>query len=177
MFKRSLADDRPVSVLDGQIGTVAVSLHQVAERLEQALFYDIFAGVSHPITAGRLATRAGRALYAHYTPLFRRLAAAGWQPITLARSSNPAVWVERYGAMQTGDLAFTLRDNTRRPKRYMLRIDVPDACRGVALTAKEAITRTPLAVRGSPGSGSVTIAGRIGAARTQVIAVSARPAC
>jgi hypothetical protein len=177
MFKRSLADDRPVSVLDEQIGTPAISLRQVAERLRQALFYDIFAGVSHPISAGRLATRAGRALYARYTPLFRQLAAAGWRPITLARSSNPAVWVERYGVMQTGNLAFTLRNNTHAPQRYSLRIEVPAACRGTALTATEAITGTPLAVRGSPASGSVTIAAPIGAAETQVVAVRVRSAC
>ncbi len=177
MFKRSLAYDRPVSVLDEQIGTPAISLRQVAERLRQAVFYDIFAGVSHPISAGRLATRAGRAFYARYTPLFRQLAAAGWRPITLARSSNPAVWVERYGAMQTGNLAFTLRDNTHSPQRYSLRIEVPAACRGTALTAREAITGTPLAVRGSPASGSVTISAPIGAAETQVVAVRARPVC
>jgi hypothetical protein len=177
MFKRTLADDRPVSVLDEQIGTPAISLRQVAARLKQALFYDIFAGVSHPVTAGRLATRAGRALYARYTPLFRQLSAAGWRPITLARSSNPAVWVERYGAMQAGDLAFTLRDNTRSAERYSLRIDVPGACRSAALTARDAISGAPLAVRGGAGSARVTVAGRIDAADTQVIAVGADPGC
>jgi hypothetical protein len=58
-----------------------------------------------------------------------------------------------------------------------LRIEVPAACRGTALTATEAITGTPLAVRGSPASGSVTIAAPIGAAETQVVAVRVRSAC
>ncbi len=177
MFKRSLAYDRPVSVFDEKIGTRAISPSQAAARLKQALFYDIFVGTSHPVTSGRLATPAGRALYARYTPLFRQLAADGWRPVTRARSSNPAVWVERYGAMQTGDLAFTLRNNTHSRQRYTLSIGVPAQCSSAAITATDEIAAAALPVQGRPASGAVAVASSIGPSDTQVVAVSTRPGC
>jgi hypothetical protein len=38
-----------------------------------------------------------RPLFKKYVPLIKRVAEAGWQPITQARSSNPKVYVERWG--------------------------------------------------------------------------------
>lgn len=46
-----------------------------------------------------------RDLFKAYLPPIRRLAEAGWQPLTGARSSDPAVYVERYGQGRTVHLA------------------------------------------------------------------------
>ena len=39
-----------------------------------------------------------RPLFRKYVPLCKRAGEAGWQPITLARSDNTALWLERFGA-------------------------------------------------------------------------------
>ncbi len=49
-------------------------------------------------------------MFQKYIPLIRQVSTAGWQPITLARSSNPNVFVERYGRPPT--TYFTLRNMT-----------------------------------------------------------------
>lgn len=38
-----------------------------------------------------------RALFRKYIPIVKRLSAAGWEPLTHARSSDPSVYLERFG--------------------------------------------------------------------------------
>jgi hypothetical protein len=40
-------------------------------------------------------------LFKKYIPAVKKLSAAGWEPITLARSDDPAVWVERFRDLLT----------------------------------------------------------------------------
>jgi hypothetical protein len=49
-----------------------------------------------------------RPLFRRYIPLIRRLNAAGWQPITQASTSDPTVYIERFGDWP--QLHFTLRN-------------------------------------------------------------------
>jgi hypothetical protein len=39
-----------------------------------------------------------RPVFRKYVPVIQKLSQAGWQPVTLARSDNPDIWVERYGS-------------------------------------------------------------------------------
>ena len=43
-----------------------------------------------------------RPLFKKYMPLCKRVAEAGWEPLTGASSSNPAVFIERFGEMGKG---------------------------------------------------------------------------
>ncbi len=64
-----------------------------------------FATGTHPKQAGRLAECLRNAADHPYwenpalynRPLVQRLSAAGWEPVTYARSTVPSVWLERYG--------------------------------------------------------------------------------
>jgi hypothetical protein len=47
-----------------------------------------------------------RPLFKKYIPVISALNAAGWQPVTLARSSSPDIYVERFGK-PGGPLYFT----------------------------------------------------------------------
>jgi len=38
-----------------------------------------------------------RPLFKKYLPVIEKISAAGWEPITWAKSDSPAVWLERYG--------------------------------------------------------------------------------
>ena len=48
-----------------------------------------------------------RPLFKKYIPLISALSAAGWQPVTLARSSSPDIYIERFGKAG-GPLYFTV---------------------------------------------------------------------
>ena len=52
-----------------------------------------------------------RALFKQYVPLVKRVAESGWEPITLAEASEPAIHVERFGALEGAPCASNpLRD-------------------------------------------------------------------
>ena len=51
-----------------------------------------------------------RDLFKAAIPVIRRLNRAGWQPETLARTSDAHVWVERYGETSAAECLFTVRN-------------------------------------------------------------------
>jgi hypothetical protein len=78
--------------------------HERVERyMQRALAYGMFPGFfSHNASQGHYFTRPelynrDRELFKKYIPLCKRVAEAGWQPITLARSDDQQVYVERFG--------------------------------------------------------------------------------
>lgn len=79
--------------------------HELVEKyMKRSLAYGMFPGffsanasTGHYFTRPELYDR-DRPLFKKYVPLCKRLAEAGWEPITQARSSDPRVCVERFGA-------------------------------------------------------------------------------
>ena len=59
-----------------------------------------------------------RPLFKKYIPLIKTISAAGWEPVTHARSSNPAVFIERYGTH-----FLTLRNNSQTAQTAIITID------------------------------------------------------
>ena len=79
--------------------------HELVERyMKRCLAYGMFPGFfSHNASQGHYFSRPelynrDRPLFKKYVPLCKKLAEAGWEPITLARSDNDKVHVERFGA-------------------------------------------------------------------------------
>jgi len=76
----------------------------VEKYMKRSLAYGMFPGFfSHNASQGHYFTRPelydrDRPLFKKYVPLCKRVAEAGWEPITLARSSDPKVYVERFGS-------------------------------------------------------------------------------
>ncbi len=58
-----------------------------------------------------------------YQPLVQTLAAAGWEPLTWARSSSDSVFVERFGPGEDGVLWLTLLNEDAQPHATTLTID------------------------------------------------------
>jgi hypothetical protein len=52
-----------------------------------------------------------RPLFLTYQPLIKKVAEAGWQPVTGARSNHPEIQVERFGPSRTGTTFFTVSHN------------------------------------------------------------------
>ena len=78
--------------------------HALVEKyMKRSLAYGMFPGFfSHNASQGHYFTRPklynrDRPLFKKYVPLCKRVAEAGWQPVTRARSSDPRVYVERFG--------------------------------------------------------------------------------
>jgi len=186
MLKRTLAFQRPLSTLDQAVGAGTLSLGQVDARLQQNLFYGIFSGAWNPkVEADGMATGdkgwwddAHAALWARYAPVFRELQAAGWEPMTDARSSNPGVWVERVGSLAARDLHLTIRNETETPQQYVLTVDLSvlgDAEAVRALTATEEVEHIPARVTIAAGGTMATIAAWIPPKSTRVFAFRASP--
>jgi len=78
--------------------------HELVERyMKRSLAYGMFPGFfSHNASQGHYFTRPelynrDRPLFKKYVPLCKLVAEAGWEPITLARSSDENIYVERFG--------------------------------------------------------------------------------
>jgi len=88
----------------------------VAKYMKRSLAYGMFPGFfSHNASQGHYFTRPelyerDRVLFKKYVPLCKLVAESGWEPVTLARSGDDRVYVERFG-----DKLFTVfNDSTQR---------------------------------------------------------------
>lgn len=110
--------------------------HALVETyMKRSLAYGMFPGFfSHNASQGHYFTRPelyerDRALFKKYVPLCRRVAQAGWEPVTRARSSDASVYVERFGSQfltvlndsdQTRSVTLTLDGWTPGPSRDLV---------------------------------------------------------
>ena len=168
MLKRTLAYQRPISTLDA-VEDGQVTLSQLEERLKLNLFYGIFSGVG-----GEGTWDEDRAeLYGKYTPIFRALVSAGWEPVTYARSSNESVWLERYGDASTGDLHLALRNHSNTIQSYAVTLEPgPEGhCPVSSAQGEELVSGTPVPIVVGPEGDEATFTGEIDPKETQVVAI------
>ncbi len=98
----------------------------VERYMKRCLAYGMFPGFfSHNASQGHYFTRPElyerhRPLFVRYVPLCKRVAEAGWQPITGARSDHQQVHVERFGRRYLT----VLNDETER-RTATIRLDRP----------------------------------------------------
>ena len=119
----------------------------VERYMKRCLAYGMFPGFfSHNASQGHYFSRPelydrDRPLFKQYVPLVKRVAEAGWRPVTLARSSDPKIYLERWG-----DRYLTVFNDSDRERTTTLTLDgrdVPSTCldlvrgRRVAWTGKE----------------------------------------
>jgi len=99
----------------------------VERYFQRCLFYGFFPSMfSHNAAENpywRNATwyNRDRPLFKRYLPLIKQVAEAGWQPVTLATSDNPHLFVERFGPNSGGMTYFTLLNDTAQPQTGALR--------------------------------------------------------
>ena len=132
-------------------------IERFMQRVAFYAFYPSFFSAdaaSNPYWADKALYERDRDLFRRYVPLIRELGEAGWEPVTLARSSNRRVFVERYGRRY---LAFC--NDTLAPRRTRVKVEFP-----VPRTAVERISGEKVAV-----SPSGTFALALGPQSTAVI--------
>lgn len=121
----------------------------VEKYFQRCLFYAIYPSMfSHnaaedPYWGNPEWYNRDRHLFRRYIPIIQRLSAAGWEPVTRARSINSEVYVERFG-----NRLFTLFNPTDRPQQTTLEVDprVPGA-RNMSSAAWELLSEQELPVR------------------------------
>ena len=121
-YRRTLAGQRPYGLLmntDFAAFAAAAGGRAVERYFQIALFYGFYPSffsadaANAPYWENPALVNRDRPLFRKYVPLIRRINAAGWQPMTGAASSDPAVHVERFGSWP--DLHFTVRNTADRP--------------------------------------------------------------
>ena len=102
LYKRALCKGKPYCFLMNT--RFEEFSHELVEKyMKRSLAYGMFPGFfSHNASQGHYFTRPelyerDRDLFKKYIPLCKLVAEAGWQPVTLARSSDRNVYVERFG--------------------------------------------------------------------------------
>jgi hypothetical protein len=103
----------------------------VERYFQRSLFYGLFPGMfSHnaadnPYWQNPKWYNRDRALFKKYLPIIKRVAEAGWQPVTHAVSENAQVWVERYGPGPGAEqpVFLTLFNGTDSPQNTTVRLD------------------------------------------------------
>ncbi|MCP4450013.1 MAG: hypothetical protein GY809_01010 [Planctomycetes bacterium] len=111
--------------------------HALVEKyMKRSLAYGMFPGFfSHNASQGHYFTRPelyerDRPLFKKYIPLCRRVAEAGWEPVTRARSNDASVYVERFGEQfltvfndsdQSRSVIITLEGRPPGPSRDLVR--------------------------------------------------------
>jgi hypothetical protein len=97
----------------------------VEKYFQRSLFYGIFPSMfsadaaTHPYWENPALYDRDRPLFRKYIPIVRKLSAAGWEPVTQAKSTSTAVYVERYGKR-----LFTLLNDTHQSADTTLTIDL-----------------------------------------------------
>jgi PKD repeat protein len=80
---------------------------EVAAYLREALFFGFYPGMNGVYWDEPSAYERDRGLFQKYVPLIDAIAQAGWEPVNYALSSEPAVFVERFGHAIDGTFYFT----------------------------------------------------------------------
>lgn len=127
---------------------------ELIERyFQRSLFYGMFPGMFSHNAADNPYWRnpdwynRDRPLFKKYLPLIKRVAEAGWQPVTAATCDNRNIWVERFGPDANGAVYFTVFNGTMSPQAAKLQVEreilrLPkaitewDLLRGAAMSGK-----------------------------------------
>jgi len=131
LYKRSLCKGKPYCFLMNT-RFEEFSYELVERYMKRSLAYGMFSGFfSHNASQGHYFSRPelyerDRSLFKKYIPLCKLVAEAGWEPVTLAHSSDSHVYVERFG-----DRLFTFFNDSSEQRTVSIRLerDTPKASR------------------------------------------------
>ncbi len=128
-FRRALSGQKPYCFL--------MNTHyddftlELTERyFQRALAYGMFPGFfsenasTNCYFANPKWYEPARPLFKKYIPLIQTIAKAGWQPVTRAKSSDPAVCVERFGDPGENPLYFTVFNDSGESRSLRVEMDL-----------------------------------------------------
>jgi len=101
----------------------------VEHYFQRCLFYGLFPSffshnaAENPYWQNPRWYNRDRALFKRYVPIIKRVAEAGWQPVTAAHCDNARLWLERFGSPDQGSVYFTLFNDTATPQPARVTLD------------------------------------------------------
>ncbi|MHC4437314.1 MAG: hypothetical protein ACYS3S_08140 [Planctomycetota bacterium] len=123
LYKRTLCKGKPYCFLmNTRFGEFSYEL--VEKYMKRSLAYGMFPGFfSHNASQGHYFTRPelyerDRDLFKKYVPLCKLVAEAGWEPVTLARSIDSHIYVERFG-----DKFLTVFNDSSEPRTVSITLE------------------------------------------------------
>jgi len=122
----------------------------VERYFQRSLFYGMFPGMfSHnaaenPYWQNPKWYNRDRPLFKKYLPLIKRVAEAGWQPVTEAGCDNSRIFIERFGSGQTEGLYLTLLNDTDAKQQGILRVNAAGLGLQGPISGRELISGMPL---------------------------------
>jgi len=131
LYYRSLCKGKPYCFLMNT-RFEEFSHDRVEKYMKRSLAYGMFPGFfSHNASQGHYFSRPelyerDRPLFKKYVPLCKRVAEAGWEPVTLAHSSDSRVYVERFG-----ERFFTVFNDSAEQRTVTIELerDIPNGSR------------------------------------------------
>ncbi len=130
-FRRAMSRQKPYCLLMNT--DYRKFTPEIVERyFERCIFYGVWPGFfdeeaasKDPYWASKSAWyERDRKTFKRYIPLLRKVTAAGWEPVTLARADNPAMWIERFGKADGRDCCLAVHNSSDSPQEGII---VPDA--------------------------------------------------
>jgi len=118
-FKRTMCYQKPyLFLMNTNYNKFTPDL--VEKYFQRSLFYGMYPSMfSHNASddpywrAPNLYNR-DRHLFKRYIPIIKKIAEAGWEPITYAVTNKDSVYIERYGPDTDGNVYFTLLNNSNK---------------------------------------------------------------
>jgi hypothetical protein len=117
-FRRTMCAKKPyVFLMNTRFDEFPTSM--VEKYFQRSLFYGMFPSMfSHnaaedPYWQTPRWYNRDRDLFKRYQPLIRKVAEAGWEPVTMVRSSESSVWLERFGWKEMEEIYITLLNNSK----------------------------------------------------------------
>ncbi len=196
-IKRTLAYQKPVCNLlqEGSMEFPApdISHEQVEEYIKHHLFYGFWPGInslgsgkqnsweSHRYFARPDQYERDRDLFKRYIPVLRRICQAGWEPVTYATTSDPEVFIERFGYWEKGNLHFTIRNSAPEERKATVKAELAKLEEGKThdvayLVVQEVISGARLPARASAAPGEVEFDINLKGYDTTVVSVKSESA-
>ena len=129
-FRRTMSNQKPYLLLMNS-DYDKLTNGFVEKYFQRSLFYGVFPSMfsanaaDHSYWETPRWHNRDRDLFKKYIPVIKRLSAAGWEVIPHARTSQPDIYVERYGTR-----FFTLFNDSKQARDVTLAVDL----RGLGLT-------------------------------------------
>jgi hypothetical protein len=174
-FKRAISYQKPIVFLlneglDDKAFTEApyTGYELYFEKMMAYGFFPSFFSVdasNNPYWKDRKKVENGRPFFKKYIPLIKEISAAGWEPVTAAKTNTADVRIERFG--EKGTLYFTVRNNGAGDAVCTVILDVKELGIKGRFTATEKVTGNKVEVR----SDRVTI--ELPHGRTRVLRIAA----
>lgn len=139
-YRRTLSYQKPYLLLLN-VHFDRFTFDMMDKYFQKSLFYGMFPSMfsydasTDPYFQNPLYYNRDRVLFIKYLPVIKKIAMAGWEPITLADSNNDKIFIERYGKAAEDALYFTVHNNADFNQKGLINIKKKE----LRLTDKEDI--------------------------------------